>query len=34
MLLMIGFWYEKREDSIRKMPTQAEFLLRPYRIMI
>ena len=34
MLLMIGFWYDKREDSIRKMPTQAEFLLRPHRIMI
>ena len=32
MLLMIGHWYENRQDSIRKMPTQAEWLLRRYRI--
>lgn len=34
MLMMIGFWYEKREDSVRKMPTQVEWMLRPHRIMI
>ncbi|MEL6661130.1 MAG: head-tail connector protein [Bacteroidota bacterium] len=32
MLLMIGYWYENRIDSVRKMPTQAEWLLRRYRI--
>lgn len=34
MLLLIGHWYEKREDSVRKMPTQVEWMIRPYRIMI
>lgn len=33
MLLMINHWYENREDSVRKMPTVAEWLLMPFRII-
>jgi len=33
MLLMIGHWYENREDSVRKMPTAAEWLLQDKRII-
>jgi uncharacterized phiE125 gp8 family phage protein len=33
MLLMIGYWYENKEDSVRKMPTAAEWLLMPFRII-
>lgn len=32
MLLLIGHLYEKREDTIRKLPTQVEFLLDKYRL--
>lgn len=32
MLLMIGDLFEKREDSVKTMPTAAEYLLQPYRI--
>jgi len=34
MLLMIGHWYENRQDSIRRMPTQAEWLLHRYRVKV
>lgn len=34
MLLLIGYWYENRQDSVRRMPTQVEWMLRPYRVMI
>lgn len=34
MLLMIGHWYENRQDTVRKMPTQSEHLLRFNRVMI
>lgn len=32
MLLSIAHWYRKRIDTPRSMPTQAEFLLNPYRV--
>lgn len=32
MLLTLAHWYENRTDSVRRMPTQAEFLLFRYRI--
>jgi uncharacterized phiE125 gp8 family phage protein len=32
MLLMIGSWYENREDSISKFPKASEMLLQRYRI--
>lgn len=32
MLLTIGHWYENRTDTVRKMPTQAEFLLDRYKV--
>jgi len=34
MLLTIGHWYENRTDTVRKLPTQAEWLLNPYRIIL
>ena len=34
MLLMIGKWYEFREDSVQRMPTASEHLLQPYRVRI
>lgn len=34
MLLMISHWYENRQDTVRRMPTMVEFMIRPYRIMI
>ncbi len=33
MLLMIGHWYENRQDTVRRMPTQAEWILKKYRIV-
>ena len=33
VLLMIGSLYEKREDTVKRMPTAAEYLLEPYRII-
>lgn len=33
MLLMIGYWYENTQDTVRKMPTASEHLLMPYRII-
>lgn len=32
MRLMIGQWYDNREDSVRRMPTAAEWLLDKHRI--
>ena len=32
MLLMIGEMYEKRMDSVHRLPTASEFLLNPYRV--
>ena len=32
MLLMIGEWYNNRQDSVRNMPTAAMFFLDQYRI--
>ncbi len=32
MLLAIAFWYRKRVDSPKRLPTQAEDLLRNYRV--
>lgn len=32
MLLSLTHWYENRTDSVRRMPTQAEFLTFRYRI--
>lgn len=32
MYLMLGHWYDNRQDTVRKMPTQAEWLLHRYRI--
>jgi uncharacterized phiE125 gp8 family phage protein len=34
MLKLIGKWYEVREESVRKMPTDVEWLLMQYRIML
>ena len=34
MLLTIGHWYRNREDTVRKMPTQAEWLLNKYRVFV
>lgn len=33
MLLMIGYWYENRADSVRRQPTQAEHLLKQQKIL-
>jgi hypothetical protein len=33
MLLMVGSWYESRQDTVRQMPTAAEWLLNNYRII-
>jgi len=30
MLLMIGAWYERREDSVQNLPKASEMLLMPY----
>lgn len=32
MLLMIGKWYEQREDSIKNLPTQSKYLLDTVKI--
>ena len=32
MLLIIGEMYEKRQDSIKQLPTAAEYLMNPYRV--
>ena len=32
MLLTIGHWYINREDSPRKLPTQAEWILKRYAV--
>ena len=32
MLLIIADMYEKRQDSIKQMPTASEYLMKPYRI--
>ena len=32
VLLIIGSLYEKREDTVKRMPTTVEYLLEPYRI--
>lgn len=32
MLLAIAHWYENRADSVRRLPTQAQHLLNPYRV--
>lgn len=32
MLLMIGEMYEKRVDSVHRLPTASEYLLNPYRV--
>ena len=32
MLLMIGEMYEKRMDSVHRLPTASEYLLNPYRV--
>ena len=34
MLLMIGHWYDNRQDTVRRMPTQAEWLLHRYRVKV
>lgn len=34
MLLMIGTWYDCRDDSVRNLPTASEHLLRPHRIPV
>jgi uncharacterized phiE125 gp8 family phage protein len=33
VLLMIGSLYEKREETVKRMPTTVEYLLEPYRIV-
>ena len=33
VLLIIGSLYEKREDTVKRMPTTVEYLLEPYRIV-
>jgi uncharacterized phiE125 gp8 family phage protein len=32
MLLIIGEMYEKRQDSIKRLPTAAEYLMNPFRV--
>jgi len=32
MLLMIGEMYEKRVDSVHRLPTASEYLMNPYRV--
>ena len=32
MLLMISDMYEKREDSVKRLPTAAEYLMNPFRL--
>lgn len=32
--LMLGRWYENREDSVKMLPTAAENLLNPYRVQL
>jgi uncharacterized phiE125 gp8 family phage protein len=32
MLLMIGAWYDNREDSVYNLPTHSRFILDHYRI--
>lgn len=34
MYLMIGRWYENREDTVKMMPTASENLLNPYRVQL
>lgn len=34
MYLMIGRWYENREDTVKILPTAAENLLNPYRVQL
>ena len=31
ILLIIGFMYEKREDTVSRLPKASEYLLDPYR---
>lgn len=33
MVKIIGQWHAKREDSVRKMPTESEFILSKYRLI-
>jgi uncharacterized phiE125 gp8 family phage protein len=32
MLLIIGEMYEKRQDSVKQLPTAAEYLMNPFRV--
>jgi uncharacterized phiE125 gp8 family phage protein len=32
MLLMIGDMYERRQDSIKQLPSASEYLMNPYRV--
>ena len=32
MLLMVSDMYEKREDSVKRMPTASEYLMNPFRL--
>jgi predicted MPP superfamily phosphohydrolase len=32
MLLIIGDMYENRTDSVKRLPTAAEYLWNPYRV--
>lgn len=34
ILLTLGHLYENREDTVKKLPTAAEHLLNPFRIML
>lgn len=34
MLRIIGNWYEKREESVRKMPTDVDWILSKYRVLL
>jgi hypothetical protein len=32
LLLMIGSWYDNREDSVYNLPTQSRVMLDHYRV--
>lgn len=32
MLLMVGDMYEKRQDSVKQMPSASEYLMNPFRV--
>lgn len=34
LYLVIAKWYENREDTVRMLPTAAEYLLNPYRVKL